>query len=260
MKKKSIFLTMFIGALILGSCQKKSEEVATPTLEVAEHNSTLIAKHTWIGCGACGAWAFEQFANSIENNPNEVYIAFKQGDIGEFANQAIYDHFQAAFEIPTATPTFHNNLNADIDISTAQSAQEAAGVVMNANYTMELDGDKIKLHTTTKFFQTSEGRYRITPLLIIDNIIAPQAAHPDTTNTRHKKVPVDVAAPIGGVTEPSYDGYLIASGDIKAGYTVNLECEVDRDPSWATEDISFAILMFKENSDGSLEFVNAFTK
>ena len=251
---------MFIGALILGSCQKKSEEVATPTLEVAEHNSTLIAKHTWTGCGPCGGWGFDNFENAIENNPSEVHIAFKRGNIGGFANQAIYDHFQTAFEIPGATPTFHNNLNADINISTAQQAQAAAEVILNANYAMEFEGDKIKLHTTTKFFQNTEGRYRITPLLIVDNIVAPQTGHPDTPNTLHKRVPVDVAVPIDGVTAASYDGYLIASGDIKEGYTVNLECEVDRDPSWANEDISFAILMFKENSDGSLEFVNAFTK
>ncbi|MFT6500472.1 MAG: hypothetical protein ACJASQ_000581 [Crocinitomicaceae bacterium] len=258
MKRKSIVL-MMIAAVLVGSCAKKSEEVATPTLEVEENNSILIAKHTWTGCGPCGGWGFTNFENLITSNPDEVHVAFKMGNVGPYNNNAIYDHILTAFEIPGGTPKFHNNLNASLGVALAGQMQDDAGVILNANYEMEFtDDNKIKLNTTTKFFQNTEGKYRLAPFLIVDNIEAPQSGHPDTPNTLHKKVVVDIARPYDIPFD--YNGYLIASGEIKTGHTINLECEVDRDPSWAKEDVSFALLMFKENPDGSLVFVNAFSK
>lgn len=259
MKRKSILLTLIIAAALVGSCAKKSEEVATPTLEVEENNSILIAKHTWTGCGPCGGYGFTNFENLIASNPDEVHVAFKKGNVGPYNNNSIYNYMLAKFGIPGGTPKFHNNLNAELGVAQARQIQDEAGVILNANYEMEFtENDKIKLNTTTKFFQNTEGKYRLAPFLIVDNIEAAQSGHPDTPNTLHRKVVVDIARPIDIPSD--YNGYLIASGAIKMGHTINLECEVERDPSWAKEDVSFALLMFKENPDGSLEFINAFSK
>ena len=259
MKKSSIILMMALAAFVFEGCKKKSTETVTPTLEVEESSQVLVAKHTWTGCGQCGGWGFTNFESNIDSYPDEVHVAFKKGNVGPYNNEAIYDHIQAAFDIPTGTPKFHNNLDATLNIPTAEQNLIDNGVILNANYEMTFEGDKIKLNTTTKFFQNTVGKYYLAPFLVVDNIEASQQGHPDTPNTLHKKVVVDIAKPVGEA-QSNYNGYLIASGDIKAGHTINLECEVDRDAAWLAEDVSFALMMFREKADGSLEFINVMSK
>lgn len=258
MKRKLLFLSL-LSVVALTACKKVSTQEPTDTLEVEKKNSVLIAKHTWTGCAPCGGWGFTNFESLITNNPDEVHLAFKRGNVGGYDNQAIYDWFQTTFDLPTATPTFHNNLDAGLAVSGAKDQMDALGVIANANYEMEIQGDKIILKTTTKFFQETQGTFRIAPYLVVDNLIANQLGHPDGANTAHKKVPVDIAKPIGAATS-NYAGYVIADGDVKEGYTVNLECEVDIDPSWDPSDISFALLIFRDFGGGSYSLVNSFTK
>lgn len=258
MKRSLLFLSLF-SVLALGACKKVSTEEPTPTLEVEKKNSVLIAKHTWTGCGPCGGWGFTNFQSLMDNNPDEVHIAFKRGNVGGYDNQLIYDFFQSTFGIPGATPTFHNNLDASLSVGQAKDQMDATGVIANANYEMNIQGNKIVLNTTTKFFKETQGTFRIAPYLIVDNLIANQTGHPDGANTAHKKVPVDIARPVGAGTS-NYAGYVIADGDIKNGYTVNLECEVDIDPSWDPNDISFAIMIFRDAGAGTYQLINTFTK
>ena len=99
-----------LTALVLIGCKKESTEQPTPGLEVEAKNSVLIAKHTWTGCGPCGGWGYTNFDNLINNNPDEVHVAFKRGNIGGYKNQQIYDFIKDTFNIEGGTPTFHNNL------------------------------------------------------------------------------------------------------------------------------------------------------
>lgn len=258
MKRNLIFLSL-LSVVALTACKKVSTEQPTDTLEVEERNSVLIAKHTWTGCGPCGGWGFDNFSVLMQSNPDEVHIAFKRGNVGPYQNNEIYEFFQNTFGIPGATPTFHNNLDAGISPNLAKETMDAQGVIANANYEMTIEDDRIVLNTTTKFFQDVEGTYRIAPFLILDGIIANQAGHPDGANTEHKKVPVDIARPIDAA-DSDFLGYVIADGPVQSGYTVNLECEVDADPSWDPSNISFAIMIFKDHGDGTYSLVNTFTK
>ncbi len=258
MKRKLIFLSL-LSVVALSACKKESPEQPSDTLEVEEKNSVLVAKHTWTGCGPCGGWGFDNFATLMQNHPDEVHIAFKRGGVGPYQNNEIYDFFQNTFGIPGATPTFHNNLDATMSVNLAKDNMDNQGVIANANYEMTLEGDRIVLKTTTKFFQEAEGTYRIAPYLILDGIIANQTGHPDGANTEHKKVPIDIAKPLDAANS-NFLGYVIADGSIHSGYTVNLECEVDADPSWDPNNISFALMIIKDHGDGSYSLVNTFTK
>lgn len=258
MKRNLIFLSL-LSVVALTACKKVSPEEPTPTLDVEEKNAVLIAKHTWTGCAPCGGWGFNNFASLLQNHPDEVHIAFKKGNIGPYQNNEIYDFFQDEFGIPGATPTFHNNLDESLSVNLAKETMDDQGVIANANYEMTIEDGRIVLNTTTKFFQESEGTYRIAPFLVLDGIIANQAGHPDGANTEHKKVPVDIAKPLGAANS-NFHGYVIADGPIKNGYTVNLQCEVAADNGWDPEDISFAVMIFKDHGDGSHSLVNTFTK
>ncbi|MCR9174120.1 MAG: hypothetical protein NXI10_16595 [bacterium] len=258
MKRNLLFLSL-LSILALSACKKVSTEEPTPTLEVEEKNSVLIAKHTWTGCGPCGGWGFDNFETLMTNNPDDVLIAFKRGNVGGYDNTLIYEWFQSTFELPGATPTFHNNLDESLSVSLAREQMNSQGVIANANYEMKIEGDKIILNTTTKFFKETQGTFRLAPYLIVDGLIANQTGHPDGANTEHKKVPVDIARPVGAATS-NYAGYVIADGDIKDDYTVNLECEVDIDPSWDPNNISFALMIFQDYGGGSYALINTFTK
>jgi hypothetical protein len=258
MKKNILFLSL-LSIFAFAACKKVSTEEPTPTLEVEERNSVLIAKHTWTGCGPCGGWGWDQFQNLMDNNPEHVLVAFKRGNVGGYGNQAIYDYFQNTFGIPGATPTFHYNLDASSSLSGEEQAMEAQGVIANSNYEWRMEGDKIILNTTTKFFQDVIGEFSLAPYLILDGLIANQSGHPDGANTEHKKVAVGVATPTT-VTTSDYSGYVVASGEIKAGYTVNLEFEIDADASWDPNNVSFACMIMKSNGDGTFKLINTFTK
>lgn len=258
MKRYFLYLPLIL-VFAIASCKKESTEEPTPTLPVEQKNSVLIAKHTWTGCGPCGGWGFNNFDNLMQNYPEHVHIAFKRGNVGPYDNNEIFNFFRNTFGIPGATPTFHNNLNDGLSVSQAEQTMEGTGVIANANYEIIREGDKVKLNTTTKFFQDVEGTFALAPYLILDGLIANQAGHPDGANTEHHKVPVDIARPIGAANS-DYHGYTIAEGSIKSGYTVNLECEVDVDASILTEDISFALMIFRNHGDGTYSLVNTFTK
>lgn len=243
----------------LAACKKVSSEEPTATLDVEEKNSVLIAKHTWTGCGPCGGWGFETFENLMVNNPDDVHVSFTLGNLGGYGNQAIYDFMQNTFGIPNATPTFHNNLDADLSVGQARTAMEEAGVIANANYEMKIQDGVIKLNTTTKFFKDVNGVFMIAPYLVLDGIVANQSGHPDGANTVHHKVAIDIAKPTT-VAQADFLGYKIAEGSIKNGYTVNLECEVDADPNWDPNNISFALMILQSNGDGTYKLINTFTK
>ena len=258
MKRNLIFLSL-MSIFALAACKKVSTEEPTATLEVEEKNSVLIAKHTWTGCGPCGGWGFSTFETLTQNNPDEVLVSFTRGNLGGFGNQAIYDFIQNTFEIPNATPTFHNNLDATLNVNQAKDAMDADGVIANSNYEMTIEDGTIKLKTTTKFFQDVTGVFTLAPYLILDGIVANQSGHPDGANTEHHRVAVDIAKPVT-VGQADFIGYTIADGSIKSGYTVNLECEVAADPSWDPNDISFALMILQSNGDGTYKLINTFSK
>lgn len=258
MKRNLIFLSL-MSIFALAACKKASTEVPTATLEVEEKNSVLIAKHTWTGCAPCGGWGFTTFESLATNNPDEVLVSFTRGNLGGYGNQAIYDFIQNAFAIPNATPTFHYNLDASSSVNEERQAMDAAGVVANSNYEMKMEGSTIKLNTTTKFFQDATGQFFLAPYLILDGIIADQLGHPDGANTEHHRVAVDIAKPID-MAQADFSGYKIADGQIEKGYTINLDCEVAADPSWDLNDVSFALMLFKSNGDGTFTLINTFGK
>ena len=258
MKRNILFLSL-MSLFALAACKKVSTEEPTPTLDVEERNSVLIAKHTWTGCGPCGGWGYNNFENLITNNPDHVLVSFTRGNLGGYGNQAIYDFMQNTFGIPGATPTFHNNLDASFSVSQAEQTMDEAGVIANSNYEMTIVDGKIKLNTTTKFFQDINGVFNLAPYLILDGIIANQSGHPDGANTEHHKVAIDIAKPTT-VAQADLKGYTIADGSIEAGYTVNLEFEVDADPSWDPNNISFAMMILQSNGDGTFKLINSFTK
>lgn len=152
----------------------------------------------------------------------------------------------------------HGNFGQSIGASLVTQHQESE-VVANSNYELEFVGDKIIVKTTTEFFKDLSGTdYYLAPYIIVDNIVANQAGHADGANTVHKKSLVDVANPKGYAAD--IFGYVVAGGDIRDGYKVNVEFEATRLASWNDADISVALVLTTRDASDKPVFVNANTK
>ena len=265
MKLKTITRIVPIAVLFLvataglTSCKKEIvvDGTSSDFLEVEQTNSSLIMKHTGTWCGPCGGWGFTNFQGQIDTYGNtEVLAATVSGSLGGANNEFFFDAFANALSL-SATPTFHSNFGQTTNGQLVTDHKEAP-VVVNGNYDISFDAGKIKVKTTTKFFQDASGDYYLAPYIIVDGIVADQAGHPDGANTVHKLSLVDIAAPQG--QEKEAFGYKIAAGDIRNGYRVNLDVESDLDPSWDQSKISVAMVYTKRDGSGNPVFVNAFTQ
>lgn len=252
--------TLLLGAsMSLSSCKKAElEGTASEFLQVEKKNSSLLLKHTGTWCAPCGGWGFTQFESYMNTyGATEVLAADVSGSLAGANNEVIFDAIADAFDI-SSTPTFHANYGQPISANLITQHRESE-VVANANYKLEFVGDKIIVKTTTEFFTDLSGKdYYLTPYIIVDKIIADQNGHPDGANTEHHKSIVDVANPAG--FDPEIFGYVVAGGDIRAGYKVNLEFEAARLASWDDANISVALVISTRDASGKPVFVNAYTK
>ena len=256
MKKTTLILLI---TLSLFACRKTSPmEESTNTLTVAESNMSVIAKRTATWCSACGSYGFEKFDRMKDQyGDRAVYMAWKTSFVSPEGSR-LFDTVGPQFNLGTSVPTFFYNFNVDANDSNILAHINQDYVIANSNYSMEVNGDNIKLRTTTKFFTDVQGQYYLAPYLIVDNLVGMQTGHADGVNTIHSKYVAGIATPTTiGITRDF--GYQITTKGASRGTVMNLDFEISRDVTWPVRDISFALIIFKKQSWG-LEFINAFTK
>ena len=256
---KRIILSALIVVSTL-SCRKTTEStISENTLEVTESNMALIGKRTATWCNPCGDWGFPQFQflKDVWGKDDVVYMAWKDAFKTNKGSE-LFDEVGPTFNLGGSVPTFFYNFIPNADDSVLTQHIDANYVIANSNYEMEINGDNIKLRTTTKFFTDVDGEYYIAPYLVVDNIVGYQNGHPDGNNTVHHKYVADIAKPTTLSSERNF-GYKLTTNGASRGLTINLEFEVNKQPTWKNRDISFALIIFKKETWG-LQFINAFTK
>jgi hypothetical protein len=257
-----VLLPLFILTLALFSCKKEVSNLEESTfLDVEEKNMGVVAKRTATWCGPCGDWGFDYFDNLKQQYGDEaVFMAFKDafGAEGDY----YFTRVNEVFGVGGGTPRFFYNFDTIHGVNYAGAGSVAqhndSEVIANSNYEFTLTDDKINVTTTTKFFKSDQGEFLISPFLIIDNQVGYQNGNADSPNTVHPKFVANKAHPIGNEVADSW-AYKVASGEVAKGYQINLEFEVNREPQWVEEDISFALILYKRVG-GQYKFVNAFTK
>jgi len=255
--KKLITLVLIMSAIV--SCRKTSPmESSKDTLKVEEKNMSVISKRTATWCGPCGSSGFPLFENLKTQYGNDaVYMAWKDAFVTEKGSH-LFDTVGPAFNLGNSVPTFFANFQKDWNDSMVKSHINAEYVIANSNYDMSVEGQKVSIKTTTQFFTDVEGEFYIAPYMIVDNIVGYQNGHPDENNTVHHNYVASIAIPTT-VNGDSDFGYQITTKGADRGFTVNLNFETNKNPTWQTRDISFALIIFKKQSWG-LEFINGFTK
>lgn len=229
-------------------------------LPVEERNSSLLFHYSSTALNASGSTGYNAFVNYLTNyDSTEVLGTMTLGNVGGANNDTLFTAFAQQFGI-LAVPYFQTNLDSAI-VATRIAAHRASPVVAGMNYNLVFDSTltKITINTTTQFFQESVGEdFYLSAYLMVDSLVAPQAGHPDSPLTNHRKVVVD-AGRIPGY-DVRYLGYKVAGGTINAGYRFNLTFTVDRLPQWTDEkDISVALVLTRRDGAGKPIFVNAHT-
>lgn len=260
---KKLILPLF-AVLAIVSCRKTAGAEETSSLKVEKQNLSVIAIRTATWCAPCGSFGFPKFAQKqIDYNQKAVFMAWKDALSEAHNGGAEGDHLFTVvapqFKLGGSVPTFFTNFIKEGNDATLVSEHNSSEVVVNSNYSFEKSGNLITLKTTTKFFKNVEGRYLMAPYLIVNDIKGYQNGHPDTPNTLHHSYVAGIAKPIGDNTSKSDFGYEIANGNTKEGHSVSLEFTQEVDPSWGKHQLSFGLIIFKDQGD-SLAFVNAYTK
>lgn len=248
---------MVMTALV--ACRKTSPmEVSEETLKVEEKNMAVIAKRTATWCSPCGSAGFPMFENlKSQYGSDGVYMAWKDAFVSSEGSH-LFDTVGPAFNLGNAVPTFFANFQKVWNDSMVKAHINADYIIANSNYDMSVEGQKVKLKTTTQFFTDVQGEFYIAPYMIVDNIVGYQNGHPDEDNTIHHNYVARIAIPTTVNGDKDF-GYQITTKGANRGFTVNLEFESIKSPTWKPRDISFALIIFKKQSWG-LEFINAFTK
>jgi hypothetical protein len=256
---KKIILPLLIAGLTFVSCKKSAIEEDTQSLNVVEKNMSVIAKRTATWCGPCGDWGFPGF-ETLENNfeGDAVFMAWKDAFVSPKGTE-LFDEVGPLFDLGNGVPTFFTNFVKSGNNTEVVANHKNAPVIANSNYNFSISGNKVNLNTTTKFFQDVEGDYLMAPYMIVDGIIGFQAGHADGANTEHHKYVADIAKPVTASSVENF-GYTIAKNGAKVGHTVSMEFELTKDASWDKNDISFGLIIFRQESSDSLTFINAFTK
>jgi len=245
-----------IGALV--SCKKSSPSEETEgTLKVDEKNMSVVAKRTATWCGPCGDWGFTKFEGLEQEFSGKAVLMAWKDDFATPAGTDLFDAVGPQFSLGTGVPTFFNNFQ-DSDGDSLIKQHNEGFVTANSNYELDVKGQSVTLKTTTKFFTDVEGVYYLAPYMIVDGIVGYQNGHPNSPNTEHHKYVAGIAKPVN-VDDSENFGYQITSNGARMGQTVNLDFTMKRDVTWDANDISFGIVIFKQQSWG-LQFVNAFTK
>lgn len=254
------FGLLLISMSTFVACKKYSfdESGESTFLEVEEANSSVLFYYSSTSEPNCGSVGYDQFESYLSvYDSTDALATLTFGDVGGFNNDTIFVAHSEAFPI-LDVPAFQPNLISN-GVAGTISSHRTQTVVANSACDLTVGSSILTLNTTTQFFQDLEegSEYYLTPYIVVDSILAPQAGHPDTPSTYHRKVVTDVAR------LPNYPvrylGYKITSGAINKGYRVNLKFEAYRDPSWIDPDKISVILVLTKRTNGVIEFVNANT-
>lgn len=257
---------MLISAsfMVLLACKKETSDLeTTDVLTVEEKNMGVFAQRTATWCPPCGAsmdGTQDNMSNQLAQD-RAVPMAFKDdfkdqnsvphSDWGSY----LFDEALNQFDILSSVPhTFYNFTKSSLDEHLSDT------VIVNGNYNIDFDGNKMTIKTTTEFFQNYLGDVYLAPFVIVNNLVGYQDSHPDSPASIHKHFVADVAYPSNFSSEDKTAwGYRVAAGQMRKGQRINMEFTLNKKPHWANNNISIALVYFRK-VDNEYIFLNAFTK
>jgi hypothetical protein len=259
MKKAVYLIGVFAFAL---ACKKPVSELeTTPVLDVEKKNMGVLGVRTATWCEPCGN-GLNNTQNIFEQNKHLVVgMAFKDafngagGPHSDWGNN-LFDKVGPQFDLGNSVPTNFQNFKHN----TVAEHLQSETIVVSGNYEIDFDGNDMTIRTTSKFFTNYEDDVYLAPFVIVNNLVGHQLGHPDTPNTVHTRYVADVAYPANKSIDSKFEwGYLISSGPVRDGHTVNMTFKATKKSHWVNNNITIGMVYFRKVGNEFI-FVNAFTK
>ncbi|MEM1322597.1 MAG: Omp28-related outer membrane protein [Bacteroidota bacterium] len=221
--------------------------------EVPEKQQALISKVSASWCINCGTWGWNLFDGLIEDNSDNAVImaVHYSGNLMNATSTAMSDNFgtigQPTFYLGNEDQNANGNSSAKREqIRNAVDAIAAQSPVANTGLTASLNGNELVVNTKTRFFQTTSGEYYMVLYIIEDGVIASQTGQ--GANASHKNL-------LRGAMTTDAFGTLLKNGDISMGEEFTETVTFQLDPSWNTEQMQIAAVIWKKENN-TFNFVN----
>jgi hypothetical protein len=264
--KKITFLTtaILLTVVLFTSCKKKEPNPSTETKQahaVEKKNTGLVFKFTGTNCYYCGDWGWDMFKTLINqyHKKDAVCIgAYSQNSFAKLLISPIATDMDKRVPVTKGYPTFTGIFNdawgggntfesMNNIISTSITNHKNSPVVANVGFTQKIEGDKMVVSTTTKFFQSTDGEYYLGVYILEDGIVANQAGPKGGPNAVHDNVLR------GG--NGSW-GELISSGSVADGKYFDKVININLASEWNKAKLTVYSVIWKKNGD-KYDFVNA---
>ncbi len=246
----TFFITLFSGFLL------------AQNLEVPEKQMSLVTKHTATWCPICGleAWDIQKyFLDNLDGN-NAIVLTAHISSTSKLYSQTAKE-LLATYQNVVYQPEFFFNTTKvtgnDDAIKTGmldkvnQAAQQMPVAQTGILVTYNAATDTLKVHTNTKFFQTVEGEYQLSILLLEREVYETQASR--SSNELHRNI-------IRKSLNSNTFGPIIASGNTAANTEISREVAVKWNNQYDLDNIQIVTILWKRNAT-KYDFVNTnFTK
>lgn len=269
--KKILFSALVLG-LAFSGCKKDDDKEETaplpqPAVTVPQANNSLLQKFTGTKCPPCGAWGWTMMEELSTYAEGKAFVisTYSQNFVAEgFITQTSSD-MDVAWSIGNSGyPTFTvnavpqldrgstvNTANEKAKCQTAMDNHKAAPVVANVGIAKSISGSTMTIKTSTQFFQAASGDYNLAIYVTEDGAMWKQSGHATGASTAipHHHV-------MRGAVNGTW-GELIMNGSIAAGSFKDKSFTFSLDPSWNAANIEVVAVLWKKNSNGKYDFVNA---
>lgn len=219
--------------------------------EVPVVQYSMLTKITATWCPFCGTWGWDAYETLLPENQGKAIIIANHysGDLRNNTASAIANNLNSFGQ-----PMFYlNNTNQNLtssswtskvdDITKKIDDNYEASPIANSGITASLNGNALTVKTKTRFFKSTQGEFYLGVYVIEDNVINYQASR--SSAALHKNV---LRGSVG--TEPF--GKLITSGSVSAGTEMEETFSTDLNPSWNTDNIKLATIIWKKEGDSYL--------
>lgn len=234
--------------------------VGQTAIEVTQTQKSLVTKHTATWCPFCGLpenWDLQDYFAANLDGKNAIVLSAHQSTTSKLYSKAGKD-LLATFQGVVYQPEYFFNqtkltgsedaIKAEMITKVNQAAAQAAVVQTGLKAIYVTSTDSLTVATSTQFFQSLQGEYRLAILLVEKEVMEIQASR--TGLQKHKRV-------VRATLTPDVSGIMLVNGNVTASTKFDRNFTIKWNNQYNLNNIELVTIIWKRNTTtNKLEFVN----
>ena len=259
---KKLLLILMASTLLLGACKKKKGDEES-SLEPKQEQKGFAINYTATWCGPCGNWGAPLIHQYADDAPGGAIITVHaSGD--PMHNSDLYGSFRADRTTNGGIPSFwvaDNFTNSNSAMTSFLSSH--TDPVAAADYKYEVKDGKAKVDVKVKFFDSAQGEYYLSVLLLESGIPGGQSApgNYQQNGTNDANYTHDFVLRASSDATNAY-GELIVT-DPSADQEIDKSYSIDVDSSWDSSKVYPVCIIWKRDSSNGkpyYKYINSLKK